>query len=329
MQTILVTGGAGFIGSHIVDANLARGHEAARVDNLSTGRIENLAHVKNNIEFIQADLCDAAAMTRAVAGVDCIFHQAALASVPRSVERPLDTHAACATGTLVLLDAAKKAKVRRVVYAASSSAYGDQPTSSKRETDLPAPISPYGAAKPAAELYCRAFAAMNAVETVCAAPTSTVLARGKIPTATTRPSSQNSLPPCSPVNHRAFSRWQQSRDSPSSPMSCKRICSRPMPRTFLAASSMLPRDTKSACCTDRSAKQAAGHQREAQSLAAGTGDIRESLADITQCACTELIQPQIHFEEARPIHRLLSLDSLSSLDNGLSPSPADVLSPGS
>ena len=105
-------------------------------------------------------------MRRAVQGVDCIFHQAALASVQRSVERPLDTHEACVTGTLVLIDEARQAKVRRIVYAASSSAYGNQPSSSKRETDLPLPISPYGAAKLAAEYYLSAFAAMGDIETV-------------------------------------------------------------------------------------------------------------------------------------------------------------------
>ena len=136
------------------------------LDNLSTGNLANLSQVRRQIEFIEADLNDAPAVARAVAGVDCIFHEAALASVPRSVERPLETHAACVTGTLVLIDAARKARVRRLVYAASSSAYGDQPAASKRETDLPMPISPYGAAKVAAEFYCQAFAAMGEIETV-------------------------------------------------------------------------------------------------------------------------------------------------------------------
>src|SRR5690606_7072252 len=136
MRTILVTGGAGFVGSHIVDALLARGDRVRVFDNLSTGREENLASVRSQIEFIQADLTNADAVDAAVQGVDTIFHQAALASVPRSMERPLDTHAACATGTLNLLQAARKAKVRRLVYAGSSSAYGDQLTSSKRESDM-------------------------------------------------------------------------------------------------------------------------------------------------------------------------------------------------
>ena len=136
------------------------------LDNLSTGRKSNLEHLAGKIEFIEGDITDAAAVAEAVRGVDCVFHQAALASVPRSVERPLDTHAACVTGTLTVLDAARRAGVRRLVYAGSSSAYGDQPTSPKRETDLPAPISPYGAAKLAGEAYCQAFWGTYGFETV-------------------------------------------------------------------------------------------------------------------------------------------------------------------
>jgi UDP-glucose 4-epimerase len=166
MRNFLVTGGAGFIGSHIAEALVSRGDRVRVLDNLSTGRLSNLAPFRDRIELIEADLNDEVALARAVAGVDCVFHEAALASVPRSVERPLETNAACVTGTLALLNAASKAGVRRVVYAGSSSAYGDQPSSSKRETDLPLPISPYGAAKIAAELYCHAFAAMKKIETV-------------------------------------------------------------------------------------------------------------------------------------------------------------------
>ena len=166
MRKILVTGGAGFIGSHIVEALVRRGDQVRVLDNLNTGKLANLVEFGKRVEFIQGDVADPAAAARAVAGVECIFHEAALASVPRSLERPLDTHAACATGTLVLLDQAARAGVRRLVYAGSSSAYGDQPTSSKRETDLPLPISPYGAAKVAAEFYCQAYAAMGRIETV-------------------------------------------------------------------------------------------------------------------------------------------------------------------
>src|SRR5690349_15665007 len=114
MARALVTGGAGFIGSHLIDALLARGDQVRVMDNLSTGRMENLAHVRNDIEFIEADVNDTAVLARAVTSVDCIFHQAAIASVPRSVAKPLESHAACATATLTILDAARKAKVRRV-----------------------------------------------------------------------------------------------------------------------------------------------------------------------------------------------------------------------
>ncbi|MEC7696772.1 MAG: SDR family oxidoreductase [Planctomycetota bacterium] len=166
MRTFLVTGGAGFIGSHIATALVERGDQVRVLDNLSTGHLENLAHLGDRVEFIEGDLVDGQKISQAVQGVDCIFHQAALASVPRSVEAPLDTNAACVTGTVTLLDAARRAGVRRLVYAASSSLYGDNPTSSKRETDLPDPISPYGAAKLAAEYYCRSFTATYGFETV-------------------------------------------------------------------------------------------------------------------------------------------------------------------
>ncbi|MCC6494163.1 MAG: SDR family oxidoreductase [Pirellulales bacterium] len=162
----LVTGGAGFIGSHIVTALVERGDEVRVLDNLSTGKRDNLAHLKRKAELIEGDVLDAAAVEKAVAGVDVVFHQAALASVPRSLAEPLASHAACATGALQVLHAAQQAGVRRVVYAGSSSAYGNQPSLAKRETDLPAPLSPYAAAKLAGEAYCQAFTASFGLETV-------------------------------------------------------------------------------------------------------------------------------------------------------------------
>ena len=166
MRTFLVTGGAGFIGSHIAAALVERGDRVRVLDNLSTGHRENLPAGGDRVEFLHGDLNDRELVARAVAGVDCVFHQAALASVPRSVEAPLDTNAACVTGTVALLDAARRAGVRRVVYAGSSSAYGEQVKSPKSEGDLPAPISPYGAAKLAGEYYCQAFTATYGLETV-------------------------------------------------------------------------------------------------------------------------------------------------------------------
>jgi UDP-glucose 4-epimerase len=168
MATHLVTGGAGFIGSHIVTALVERGEKVRVLDNLSTGRVSNLDHVRQNIEFIEGDLVNAEDVRRAVDRVEVVFHQAALASVPRSVAEPLDTNAACVTGTVNLLDAARKCGVRRVVYAGSSSVYGDRvgAATAKKETDLPAPLSPYAAAKVAGELYCQAFTATYGLETV-------------------------------------------------------------------------------------------------------------------------------------------------------------------
>ncbi len=165
MGKYLVTGGAGFIGSHIATALAARGDSVRVLDNMSTGTQKNLAHI-DHVELIEGDLLDRSAVDRAVDGVEVVFHQAALASVPRSVEKPLDTHAACVTGTLNILDAARQSGVRRVVYAGSSSAYGNQPFMSKREIDLPAPLSPYAAAKFAGESYCQAFTATYGLETV-------------------------------------------------------------------------------------------------------------------------------------------------------------------
>jgi UDP-glucose 4-epimerase len=167
MRAFLVTGGAGFIGSHIAAALVRRGDKVRVLDNLITGHLSNLDHIRDQIEFIEGDVADVRIVAEAVKGVDCVFHEAALASVPWSIERPLDTNAASATGTMTVLDCARRAGARRVVYAASSSAYGDRPTPIKRETDLPSPISPYGAAKLAAEYYCQAFSATYGFQTVC------------------------------------------------------------------------------------------------------------------------------------------------------------------
>jgi UDP-glucose 4-epimerase len=167
MPTFLVTGGAGFVGSHIVEALVRRGDQVRVLDNLSTGNPQNLAAVADRIELIEGDVNDPEKVAKAVKGADCVFHEAALASVPRSVESPLESHAACATGTVNVLDQARRAGVRRVVYAASSSAYGNQPHAAKRESDLPLPLSPYAAAKLASELYCQAFYHTYGLETVC------------------------------------------------------------------------------------------------------------------------------------------------------------------
>ncbi len=166
MVRCLVTGGAGFIGSHIVRGLLDAGHKVRVLDNLCTGNRSNLEEVSDRIDMIEGDICDPIAVKEALVGVERVFHQAALASVPLSIERPLDTHLACATGTLNLLHHCVQARVKRFVYAASSSAYGDQPTASKRESDLPMPLSPYAAAKLSGEYYCQAFFHSYGLETV-------------------------------------------------------------------------------------------------------------------------------------------------------------------
>ncbi|HLQ43137.1 MAG TPA: SDR family oxidoreductase [Planctomycetaceae bacterium] len=166
MTTYLVTGGAGFIGSHLVTRLVEEGHRVRVLDNLCTGTLENLAHLKDGFEFVHGDVADPAVVRRAVDGVEVVFHQAALASVPLSVKDPLSVHTACATGTVSVLDAARQSGVRRVVYAGSSSAYGNDPVKPKRESQLPQMLSPYAAAKLAGELYCEAFAACYPLETV-------------------------------------------------------------------------------------------------------------------------------------------------------------------
>lgn len=167
MSKYLVTGGAGFIGSHIATALVERGERVRVLDNLCTGKRTNLAHLEGKVEFIEGDLQDRAAVEKALDGIEVVFHQAALASVPRSVAAPLDTNAACVTGTVNLLDAARQAKVKRLVYAGSSSIYGDRAgKGAKQETDLPDPISPYAAAKAAGELYCQSFFATYGLPTV-------------------------------------------------------------------------------------------------------------------------------------------------------------------
>ncbi len=165
MPNYLVTGVAGFIGRSIAAALLARGESVRGIDNFITGKRSNLAGL-GAMDFIEGDLADPAACARACAGVQTVFHEAALASVPRSVEDPAGTNRNCVDATLNLLVAARGAGVRRVVYAGSSSAYGDTPTLPKHEQMLPAPISPYAVAKLAGEHYMGAFARVYGLETV-------------------------------------------------------------------------------------------------------------------------------------------------------------------
>jgi nucleoside-diphosphate-sugar epimerase len=166
MDKVLVTGGAGFIGSNLADELIARGARVTIIDNLTTGFRENLEEINGDFEFIEGDINDDDAVLRAIEGVEVVFHEAALPSVPRSVDDPAETHRACLDGTFNLLVKCKENGVRRFVYAASSSAYGDQPTLPKVETMRPDPLSPYAVAKLAGELYCRAFNNVYGMETI-------------------------------------------------------------------------------------------------------------------------------------------------------------------
>jgi len=159
-----VTGGAGFIGSHIVDALLGRGDEVLVIDDFSTGKRD---HLNPRAELYEADLASDAGLAKALNGVEVIFHTAALARVPRSIEQPLETHAANVTGTLNLLKSAVDAKVRRLVYSSSSSVYGDQPTLPLTEDMRPNPLNPYACQKYMGEIYCRNFVQVFGLETVC------------------------------------------------------------------------------------------------------------------------------------------------------------------
>ena len=167
MARYLVTGIAGFIGSSIARALLAQGEQVCGIDNLSTGKRENITEILDRIDFYEADLLDIEAMRKACAGVDCVFHQAAIPSVPKSVRDPLGSNQANVDGTVNILIAARDAKVKRVVYAASSSAYGDTPTLPKHEEMKPNPISPYAVAKLASEYYMVSFYRCYGLETVC------------------------------------------------------------------------------------------------------------------------------------------------------------------
>src|SRR5436305_6481662 len=162
----LVTGGAGFIGSHITQALVSSGARVRVIDDLSTGHRENLEEIKGDFDFEQASLADAGALGRALEDVELVFHEAAIPSVPRSVKNPAETHVACVDATFSLLDAARTRGVRRVVYAASSSVYGDQPTLPKVEEMRPDPLSPYAVAKLVGEYYCQVFWRSYSFETV-------------------------------------------------------------------------------------------------------------------------------------------------------------------
>jgi UDP-N-acetylglucosamine/UDP-N-acetyl-alpha-D-glucosaminouronate 4-epimerase len=162
----LVTGGAGFIGSHIASALASAGARLRIIDDLSTGYRENLEEIKGDVDFVQGSLADERSLRKSLEGVELVFHEAAIPSVPRSVKDPRQTHIASVESTFSLLLASRDMNVRRIVYAASSSAYGDQPTLPKVESMLPEPLSPYAVAKLVGEHYCKVFTRVYGLETI-------------------------------------------------------------------------------------------------------------------------------------------------------------------
>jgi len=166
MAVYVVTGGGGFIGSHIVEELLRRNEIVRVIDNFSTGKWENIEPFEGGAEIIEADIAEGKNLPRFLEGADYVIHQAAIPSVPKSILDPVKSHHANVNGTLQLLNASREANVKRVVYASSSSVYGDSPTLPKHEGMMPNPLSPYGAQKLFAEIYCQVFSRAYGLETV-------------------------------------------------------------------------------------------------------------------------------------------------------------------
>ncbi len=166
MVKVLVTGGAGFIGSHLVEALVAKKHDVTVLDNLSSGRMSNLSAVKDKINFIKGDICDVNTVKKACENQDVVFHLAAIASVPYSVQHPLEAHEVNITGTLKVLIAARDAKVKRFVFSSSAAVYGDEPSLPKTENSPLRPMTPYALSKLAGEQYALIFHKIYGMETV-------------------------------------------------------------------------------------------------------------------------------------------------------------------
>ena len=300
MPVYLITGVAGFIGSSLARAVLAQGDQVRGFDNLSTGKRENIAEIARKIDFRQADLLDFSAIEQACRGVDYVLHEAAIPSVPRSVKDPLESNRANIDATANLLVAARDAKVKRVVYAASSSAYGDTPTLPKREDMPPNPLSPYAVAKLAGEYYMSAFWRCYGLETVSlryfnifgprqdpTSPYSGVLAkfttqmlRGEQPT--------------------IFGDGRQSRDFTyvenvvkANLLACKAPAEKVAGKVFnIATGSRIDLNE-----TFRLLKRLTGYSGEVEYGPERAGDVKHSLADLSMARNQLGYQPFVNFEE--------------------------------
>jgi UDP-glucose 4-epimerase len=300
MAKYLITGIAGFIGSSLARAVLARGDEVRGMDNFSTGKPENIAEIVNRIDFREADVLEIDAVHSACQDIDYLFHEAAIPSVPRSVIDPLASNRANVDATVNVLVAARDAKVKRVVYAASSSAYGDTPTLPKHEDMKPNPNSPYAVAKLASEYYMKSFYRCYGLETVClryfnifgprqdpTSPYSGVLAKfitqmlkGEQPT----------------INGDG----EQSRDFTfidnvveANFLACDRPASEVAGEVFNVATGQ--RIDLNA--TFRMLKKMTGYSGEVKHGTERAGDVKHSLADLSRAEKHLLYKPKVHFEE--------------------------------
>ena len=300
MALYLITGAAGFIGSSLARALLTRGERVRGLDNFSTGKRDNIGEIRDRIDFREADLLDADAMREACAGVDFVLHQAAIPSVPKSVLDPIGSNRANVDGTVNLLVAARDAKVKRVIYAASSSAYGDTPTLPKHEAMKPDPISPYAVAKLAGEQYMISFHRCYGLETVClryfnvfgprqdpSSPYSGVLAkfitqmlRGEQPT--------------------IFGDGEQSRDFTyidnvveANRLACQAPAEKAAGQVFNAATGR--RITLNQ--TFKLLQDLTGYSGSPKYVSERGGDIKHSLADISKAVSALAYKPLVDFEE--------------------------------
>jgi len=300
MPTYLITGIAGFIGSTLARGILAQGDKVRGIDNLSTGKRENLAEIRDQIDFREADLLDLKSVQEACRGVDYVLHEAAIPSVPRSVLDPLESNRANVDGTANLLVAARDAKVKRVVYAASSAAYGDTPTLPKREDMIPSPISPYAVAKLTGEYYMTSFWRCYGLETVSlryfnifgprqdpTSPYSGVLAKFIT----------QMLDKKQPV---IFGDGQQSRDFTfvenvvsANLLACQAPASEVAGRVFNVATGTRIDLNE----TFRVLKKLTGYSGEVKYEAERSGDVKHSLADLTLARKHLLYEPKVAFEK--------------------------------
>ncbi len=300
MAKYLVTGGAGFIGCNLVRYILDKGHEVVVLDNFSTGKRQNVAEILDRIELIEGDIRERVTVDRAVVGCEAIFHEAALGSVPRSVDDPVTSHDVNVNGTITVLEAARAAGIKRVVFAASSSAYGDQRQSPKHEGMVPGPISPYAASKVACEAYMQGYAAVYGLETLSLRYFN-VFGPHQDPKgayAAVIPAFISSL--MSGQQPVVFGDGEQSRDF----CYIDNVCEANWLAANAPAESCDGRALNIACNSATTLnqilnqlKELLGHQIEAIYQDERPGDVKHSLADISLAAKTIGYSPKIFFEE--------------------------------